>query len=192
MNQLDSIYQRFIPMVIRQNQKTTHGINSDKLYRQTSIPLDDERTLNIRWIKIPTFQRDQHQYYYTVFLNNIELWRKGEIRNIQRQTLETTDKQHVDSYTIFMLGRFYGCFEINQNMKWYKTFIINSMVCDNRHESMIYGFISSFLQNRLNRLTGDGLVFGDITRDVVRLRGFCSVLDEVMVFNNNKVKVIKE
>lgn len=180
---LDNSFQRLIPISIKNNKLTEHGITADQLYGTNSILFNDNRTLNIRWIKIPTFQQNNNQYYYTVFLNDIELWRKGEIKQIKKQSLECCNTYNMDSYTIFQVGRFHGRFELNENIKFHNTYIFNVETFTNKQETLFYNLICNFLNRRIQKMDTGGLVFGTIREDIRRLERCIDILNSISTIN---------
>jgi hypothetical protein len=187
---LGNLYQNLIKLSIKENKKLGKQMqqplhNYDKLYREIIIPFKENRQLHIRWIKFPTFIYKDKPQYYAVFLNNIAWWRKGEIKQIIKQTRESIDNYDVDSHTIFQLGILHGNFDPmeNINIRYYKTFIFNTSVFTVKHQEIVYKFIRNFLQKRINGCKKEGIDFGITKKDVARLSDFVNFLDSIFSYN---------
>ena len=176
-DRIQNIYQRFIPFLIKENQRLEFSISADKLYKDTQIEFGD-RMLSVRWLKIPTFQRNKKQYYYVIFFGVISLWRKGEIREIKKQILETCDLVNVDSYTIFQIGRFHGRFDLNENIKFHNMFIFNTTEFTETYENRFYKLLMNFLQTRVDNIKKN-YVFGTIEADVKRIEKFIDMINNI-------------
>jgi len=176
---LDDFFQQLIKICISENKKLNDiNIDYSKLYYQTEIPMSEDRMLNIRWVKLPTFRRENKQQYYTIFINDIEFWRSGEKKQIYSQIIETIDRQNVDSYTIFMFGTYHGHIDtvINELIKFYHISVFNTQEPQTGDIDTIYRFISSFLQRRIDGRKGNTIIFGELQVEVKRLQNFVDFL----------------
>lgn len=190
---INDTYQRLIPLAIKQNKQTNSEIESDKVYRDTNIPFIDDRILNIRWIKIPLFMYENHRYSYGIFINDIDHWRKGEIKQIKQQTMESMDTYDIDSYTIFQFGKFHGTFEFNENMKFHKIFILNSKNYEQKHENLIYQQIIKFIQKRINKISMNPIRFNDLDNDLKRLNHCITIINNITLLSSNiRSDILKE
>ena len=176
---LDGFYESLIQQSIKmyrtiEQQQGTKMMDYDRLYYTTRVPFKDDRELMVRVIKIPTFRNKNKISYYALFLCDIVFWRKGEISELWRQVTDCVDKQDVDSYTIYVFGRFHGYYDpvVNSNMKRYKIFIMNTEMVTGKGLGVIRGNLQRFFLKRIKRMSGDGLVFGGIADDICRLQGF--------------------
>lgn len=160
----------------------TQLLNYDKLYRNTTLPFSD-RELNIRWVKLPTFIFENKPQYYAVFLNSINYWRKGEIKHIKKQSLESIDRDNVDSYTIFQVGKFHGSFDFNENMRYYRTFIFNTKEFTEKNAQTMFGFIGNLIKKRAVNMLNDGLIFGILKQDTDRLLQCSDFLLSIYSYN---------
>lgn len=179
---LNDFYQQLIKLCISENRKIKDP-NPDcgKLYYDTKIPMSEDRQFNIRWVKLPTFTRENKQQYYTVFINDIDYWRAGEKKQIYGQIIETLDRHDVDSYTIFQFGKYHGHIDpiINELIKYYHIYVINTQEPQNKNIEMIYKFISNFLQRRINGRKGNTIIFGDLLVEIKRLQSFVDFLNSM-------------
>jgi len=183
---LENLYQQLIQLSIQENYKTKQiGIDHSKMYYNAEIPFQNDRKLNIRYVKLPTFARENKQYYYTIFLNNITYWRAGEKKQLYGQIIETLDRYNVDSYTIFQFGKYHGHIDhiINDLMKYYHIYVFNKWQPEKKDITTIYTFIINFLQKRIDSMNKDGLIFGTIQNDVARLQDFVDFLNPLLSFN---------
>lgn len=179
---MNNLYQTLQKIAITENRKVEKQLkrklyNFDKIYYQTTMPFKD-RQLKIRWIKLPTFMWKDKPTYYAAFLNNIEYWRKGEIKDIYQQTIECIDKKDVDQYSIFLSGKLYGHIDTVENkpLNWYKTFILNTTEFTKQHQNRIYNTIIRFLSSRCKGMEKEGKIFGNIQKDVDRLNSLTETL----------------
>ena len=186
MSILDEFYQRMIKICIKENRKLKQpNLDYSKTYYNTNIIFGEDRKLNIRWIKLPTFTRENKTYYYVVFVNDIDYWRSGEKKQLYRQIRETLDCHDVDSYTIFQFGRYHGHVDqiINDLMKYYHIYVFNTQNPTLEDTETIYKFIANFVQKRIDSIKKDGIVFGSIEKDIRRLQSFVDFLNSIYSFN---------
>jgi len=177
---LDALYNQLIKAAINQNQRI--GADCRKICNSTNIPFGD-RKLNIRWVKIPTFIKENKPSHYAVFLVDIPYWRKGELKAIYKQCIETIDNHDIDSYTIFLVGHLYGYFDplLNKPMKNYKTFIINKEKIDKKERALIINFICKFIEHRIRLLKDTDKIFGGVQQDIERLQYFVETFTPMRV-----------
>jgi len=185
MQILDDAYQTLLKTALSENRRVQKQMgkpldNFNTLYNNTEMPFDD-RTIHVRWVKLPTFVKEGKPNYYAVCIADLPFWRKGELQGIYRQAVECFDNTCVDSYTIFLYGRLYGHIDRVQNtpMRRYKTFVQNTDNPSKENMFRMYSFIERFLVKRVQIMTRGGVVFGSIADDVKRLNeltGFLKVL----------------
>ena len=141
------------------------------------------------------FKHNDKQQHYGIFLNSIDMWRKGEIREIREQTLESTDKTDMDSYTIFQQGKLHGDFRLNENIRFHNTFIINNKNYGQKQEQLIYQHIINFIQKRIDRVSENKVLYKGLEQDIERLQSFVSIINNInlLAFNleGNVLKEIK-
>ena len=149
----DELYQSLIPMVMKSNRKLSLTLgrelnNYDWLYNYTRLPFDEQRFINMRNIKIPTFVYENKPSYYCCFFVDIDDYRLGEIKKIAAQCAESIDDRNsIDSYTIFLFGSLHG--HINtltrKQMKENRTYIVNRVIPNNNDKARVLRFICSFM-----------------------------------------------
>lgn len=183
---LENFFQQLIKIAFIENKKLGQtNIDYSKLYYSTSIPFKEDRVLNIRWVKLPTFQRENKQYYYAVFINDIDFWRMGEKTELYKQVIETIDRYDIDSYTVFQFGRYHGHNDplINNLMKYFHIYVFNKVEVESDDLETVSRFVSDFLQKRINLMKNGGKIFGCIEKDVKRLQSFVDFLVSIRSFN---------
>ena len=184
----DELYQSLIPMVMKSNRKLSETLhrplkNYDWLYNYTRLPFDEQRFINMRHIKIPTFVYENKPSYYCCFFVDIEDYRLGEIQKISSQCAETIDDRNsIDSYTIFLFGCLHG--HINpltrKQMKENKTYVVNRIIPNDADRTRVLRFMCTFLSKKINRMDSGGKIFGQIDADCDRLRGFVEGIENVV------------
>ena len=184
LSKLENTYGRLISLAIGQNKQTRNGVAADKLYWTATIPFDAEQILNVRHVKIPMFSRDNQMYYYGIFINDIDLWRKGEIKKIKWQTLECADMHNMDSYTIFQVGTFHGTFDLMENIKFHRTFIINTKEYKQECEDRIYQHITNFIQKRIDNISKNTVMFAEHQNDIMRLTRCIDIINNAYVLSS--------
>ena len=174
---LETLYAQLVQSVVKQNHMVENQLclqlhNFDKLYRETETPFDD-RILTIRWIKIPTFIHENKPTYYAVFLVSIPMWRKGELKAIYQQTIDSIDSQDVDSFTIFLTGPLQGFFDKMDNRpRYYHIFRINTTEFGLKERDWILTTVCNYLEARMQRMTDTKISTPLITADIGRIRFF--------------------
>jgi len=185
---LDKFYQQLIQITLKENKKTGIDLDYSKLYYSTNIPFKEDRIFNIRWIKIPTLKKQNKQYYYAVFINDIDFWRMGEKTELYNQIIETIDRYDIDSYTIFQFGRYHGHNDplINNLMKYYHMYVFNTEEPSYDNFDTIYKFITDFLKKRINTIRSKKIIFGEMDKELKRLENFTNFLA-----NRNSLNIIR-
>lgn len=175
------IFQRLITAAIGQMRQIDRSYDMSKLYYSTTVQYDEEREINIRWVKIPTFRKNNNITFYAICLTDIQFSRMGELKNIHRQCTEAIDRVNIDSYTIFLFGRFHGYIDrvTNKPFRWWKIYILNRSTPTVEDENRVYSFISRVITNRCDRMVAGGMIFGTIVEDVERLRCFADSLNVI-------------
>ena len=191
----DKMYQDFLVRSITENRKMEKQIkkkltNFDQIYKSNTYEFSEERNLNIRMFKIPTFIKDNRINYYAGYLVDIDWYRLGEMKNIHTQCREIIDND-VESYTIFLAGKLFGHIDpmTNKNLKWYNTYVLNTTDLNNKHLYRVYDNIERFLITRCNNMDSGGLIFGHIADDVKRLREFTNYLHDVKELRCDKQRI---
>ena len=177
-NVIDALYNQLIKATIKQNtllgeQLGIKQTNYNKLYKKSEIPFDDDRELNIRWVKIPTFLQENKPTYYAVFLVSINYWRKGEMKKIYRQTIETIDSADVDSYTIILIGRLFGYIDkMDRRPKYYHIYRINTNEFTSKERKRVLDCICGFIDQRIRQMLSNDVSIASVKTDANRLQSF--------------------
>lgn len=190
----NNLYQSLIKRSITENRKLEKQLrkkltNYDKLYYETKLPFKEDRIIHIRQIKIPTFTEKDEPTYYNLFLNDISMWRKGEIREIHTQCMELLDKRQTNSYTIFQSGKLHGHFHLNENMKYYGMFIFNTNDIQDKHIDLLITTVQRNLRRKIEKVECGHVLFGNLKKDIKRMHVFIDYLDVLRpgmcIFNTN-------
>jgi hypothetical protein len=182
---MDALYNQLIKAVIKQNkmieEQTRIPQDCRRQYNSTNIPFE-ERILKIRWIKIPTVIRENKIWYYAVFLVDVSFWRKGELKKIYRQVIESIDAQDVDTHTIFLAGKLYGFFDkMNNQPKYYHIFRINTDKLTVKERQQILDCICNYLQKRIDGMIEQQVKIPAMKQDILRLQFFVDTFRNIRV-----------
>lgn len=189
---IDTLYHQLIIAVINQNKRLEEQLgmklsNFDRLYRMTETPFDD-RLLTTRWVKIPTFIHENTSRYYAVMLASINMWRKGELKPLYRQIIDSIDAQDIDSHTIFLIGRSEGFFDkMDNRLRYYHIIRINSQVFGFKQRNIVTGIVTNYLRTRLHRIAETGVVTPMLSADMQRLQYFIDTFTPTLVITRNAV-----
>ena len=187
MIEMDALYDQLIKATLKQNKMLEQQLgikqnNYDKLYLKTEIPFN-ERILTIRWVKIPTFIQENKPTYYAIFLTDIAFWRKGELKKIYKQVIESIDSHDLDSHTIFLAGILYGFFDkMNNQPKHYHIFRLNTDKITTSENKQILDCICNYLQSRIQIMTTK-IKTKTTQKDIDRLQFFIDTFSYMRVYH---------
>jgi len=203
-----AIYETMLEVSMSQNRKLQDDIgmhlhNFDKIYGQFTETIEDGRTIMVRWVKIPTFTKENRPRYYIVFMVNINHWHSSDIRHIRGICLNSVDLNDVDQlkngYTIYLCGRqkgFYRPGQLNHILYDCNTVVINSN-CRHTEDArgVLFRSIWKYLYERLNSFlkkinsTKSKTARGLLKKDYLRLNDLVKGLDKLW---HNFYKIYRE
>jgi len=189
---MDALYNQLIKAAIHQNKMIETQLripqqNFDKLYRKEELPFDD-RLLTIRWIKIPTFIRENKPSFYAICLANISYWWKNEAKNIYQQCVESTDWANVDSQTLFLQGKSIGWFDQTFLFN-YKIFRLNVSSFSKKERDIVISYIVKAIEKRISSIKEQNpefITYGSIKKDVERLQYFIDTFTPLIITRTSK------
>lgn len=135
----DVMYQQMIPVALQQNKQAEANAqqplyNNHNRYGSMIVPYDDTRALSFRFVKIPTFAKENRMMYYTMFFVNIEWYTTDDIKRICALCLNNVDHRDMYNigrgYTIFLSGKQRGRvhpLQWNTLSRQYNTWRINTL-----------------------------------------------------------------
>lgn len=162
----EEIYKSLSEISFKQNRivedNRGHKLyNFDKLHGEGFYELDDGRDLIIRFVKIPTFTRDNAPRYYVVFLCFMDWWQIGNIASLRKSCMDLVKDHHdidsIKSFTIFLAGKQRGFIKKSAKttsyLRKHNTILINS---NSRHcdeaRSTVFKSVLRFIEQRCIRI----------------------------------------
>lgn len=191
----NAIYLTMLEISIAQNRKLQDDIglhlhNFDKLYGQFTETISDGRRVVVRWVKLPTFTRENKPRYYIIFMVNTDYWHSNNIRHIRAMCLNNVDTSDIDNlekgYTIFLCGRqkgFYRPHQLDYILHPCNTVVINSN-CRHTEDArgILFKSLWSFISKRLLKFikkinnTRSRTAYGLLKKDYLRLNNLVTGL----------------
>ena len=114
-NNFEAVYQTLYDIAREQNSKLEadrgHPLhNFDTLHSEATgennlFTLSDGRTMNVKWVRIPTFSHQNKPLYHTIFLVNTEWWEAKNAPSIEDLCKQLLQYRTSDRYTIFLCGK---------------------------------------------------------------------------------------